>query len=141
VTVPVGNGPATLTILRDGSRVYVANQKDSTVSVVSLTSYQVLATIPGDRPSHFDCLHLQHSLRPGLCPPSDQPYMSVIRTDTDQVAASIQLDGTGVDVHTSAQSVAANSARQARLRMPSMSARQRQRSALWVRRRVMRPLR
>ncbi len=46
VTVPVGNGPATLTILRDGSRVYVANQKDSTVSVVSLTSFQVLATIP-----------------------------------------------------------------------------------------------
>jgi hypothetical protein len=40
---------------------------------------------------------------------SDQPYMSVIRTDTDQVAAAIQLDGTGVDVHTSAQSVAANS--------------------------------
>ena len=48
-----GNGPATLTILRDGSRVYVANQKDSTVSVVSLTNYQVLATIPGDRPSRF----------------------------------------------------------------------------------------
>jgi hypothetical protein len=40
---------------------------------------------------------------------SDQPYMSVIRTDTNQVTASIQLDGTGVDVHTSAQSVAANS--------------------------------
>jgi hypothetical protein len=36
--------------------------------------------------------------------------MSVIRTDTDQVSASIQLDGNGVDVHTSAQSVAANSA-------------------------------
>ena len=35
--------------------------------------------------------------------------MSVIRTDTDQVSASIQLDGTGVDVHTSTQSVAANS--------------------------------
>jgi hypothetical protein len=42
--------------------------------------------------------------------PSDRPYMSVIRTDTDQVAASIQLDGNGVDVHTSTQSVAANSA-------------------------------
>ena len=39
----------------------------------------------------------------------DQPFMSVIHTDTDQVAASIQLDGNGVDVHTSAQTVAANS--------------------------------
>ena len=46
VTVPVGNGPATLTILRDGSRVYVANQKDSTVSVVSLTNYQVSPRYP-----------------------------------------------------------------------------------------------
>ena len=34
--------------------------------------------------------------------------MSVVRTDTDQVAAAIQLDGTGIDVHTSAQTVAAN---------------------------------
>ena len=65
VTVPVGNGPATLTILRDGSRVYVANQKDSTVSVVSLTSYKVLATIPGDGSSYFDCVDVQHSLWSG----------------------------------------------------------------------------
>ena len=35
--------------------------------------------------------------------------MSVIRTDTDQVTAAVELDGNGVDVHTSAQSVAANS--------------------------------
>jgi hypothetical protein len=40
---------------------------------------------------------------------ADASYMTVIRTDTDQVSAAIQLDGTGVDVHTSAQSVAANS--------------------------------
>ena len=110
VTVPVGNGPATLTILRDGSRVYVANQKDSTVSVVSLTNYQVLATIPVT--GHPISMASTFSTPFGqiYVLPSDQPYMSVIRTDTDQVAASIQLDGTGVDVHTSAQSVAANSA-------------------------------
>ena len=110
VTVPVGNGPATLTILRDGSRVYVANQKDSTVSVVSLTSYQVLATIPvtGHPISIASTFSTPYGQIYVLS--SDQPYMSVIRTDTNQVAASIQLDGTGVDVHTSAQSVAANSA-------------------------------
>ena len=109
VTVPVGNGPATLTILRDGSRVYVANQKDSTVSVVSLTSYQVLATIPVT--GHPISIASTFSTPYGqvYVLPSDQPYMSVIRTDTDQVAASIQLDGNGVDVHTSAQTVAANS--------------------------------
>jgi YVTN family beta-propeller protein len=109
VTVPVGNGPATLTILRDGSRVYVANQKDSTVSVVSLTNYQVLATIPvvGHPISMASTFSTPFGQIYVLA--SDQPYMSVIRTDTNQVAASIQLDGTGVDVHTSAQSVAANS--------------------------------
>ena len=109
VTVPVGNGPATLTILRDGSRVYVANQKDSTVSVVSLTNYQVLATIPVV--GHPISMASTFSTPFGqvYVISSDQPYMSVIRTDTNQVEASVQLDGTGVDVHTSAQSVAANS--------------------------------
>jgi YVTN family beta-propeller protein len=109
VTVPVGNGPATLTILRDGSRVYVANQKDSTVSVVSLTNYQVLATIPVT--GHPISMASTFSTPFGqiYVLSSDQPYMSVIRTDTNQVSAAIQLDGTGVDVHTTAQSVAANS--------------------------------
>jgi YVTN family beta-propeller protein len=109
ITVPVGNGPSTLTILRDGSRVYVANQKDSTVSVVSLTNYTVLATIPvtGHPISMASTFSTPYGQVYVLS--SDQPYMTVIRTDTDQVAASIQLDGTGVDVHTSAQSVAANS--------------------------------
>ena len=109
VTVPVGNGPAALTILRDGSRVYVANQKDSTVSVVSLTSFKVLATIPVT--GHPISIASTFSTPYGqvFVLPSDQPYMSVIRTDTDQVAAAVELDGNGVDVHTSAQSVAANS--------------------------------
>jgi YVTN family beta-propeller protein len=110
VTVPVGNGPATLTILRDGSRVYVANQKDSTISVVSLTSFKVLATIPVI--GHPISIASTFSTPFGqiYVIPSDQSVMSVIRTDTDQVAATIQLDGTGVDVHTSAQTVGANSA-------------------------------
>jgi YVTN family beta-propeller protein len=110
VTVPVGNGPAALTILRDGSRVYVANQKDSTVTVVSLTNYQVLATIPVT--GHPISIASTFSTPYGqvYVVPSDQAYLNVIRTDTDTVAASIQLDGTGVDVHTSAQTVAANSA-------------------------------
>jgi YVTN family beta-propeller protein len=109
VTVPVGHGPAALTILRDGSRVYVANQKDSTISVVSLTSYQVLATIPvtGHPISIASTFSTPYGQIYVLS--SDQPYMTVIRTDTDQVSASIELDGNGVDVHTSAQSVAANS--------------------------------
>jgi YVTN family beta-propeller protein len=110
VTVPVGNGPDTLSILRDGSRVYVANQKDSTVSVVSLTSFKVLATIPVN--GHPISIASTFSTPYGqiYVLSADSSYMTVIRTDTDQVSANIQLDGTGIDVHTSAQTVAANSA-------------------------------
>jgi YVTN family beta-propeller protein len=107
VTVPVGNGPAAVTILRDGSRVYVANQKDSTVSVVNLTTFQVEATVPVT--GHPISIASLYSTPFGqvYVIPSDQPYMSVIRTDTDQVEAAVQLDGTGVDVHASSQSAGA----------------------------------
>jgi YVTN family beta-propeller protein len=109
VTVPVGNGPAALTILRDGSRVYVANQKDSTVSVVNLTTFQVEATIavtghPISIASLFSTPFSQVYVIP-----SDQPYMTVIRTDTDQVSAAVQLDGNGMDVHAGSQSAGATS--------------------------------
>ncbi len=103
VTVPVGNGPTALTILRDGSRAYVANQNDSTVSVVNLTTFQVEATIPVT--GHPISIASIYSTPYGqiFVLASDQPYMTVIRTDTDQVNAVIQLDGTGVDVHASTQ--------------------------------------
>jgi YVTN family beta-propeller protein len=103
VTIPVGNGPTALTILRDGSRAYVANQNDSTVSVVNLTTFQVEATIPVT--GHPISIASIYSTPFGqiFVLASDQPYMTVIRTDTDQVNAVIQLDGTGVDVHASTQ--------------------------------------
>jgi YVTN family beta-propeller protein len=103
VTIPVGNGPAAVTILRDGSRAYVANQNDSTISVVNLTTFRVVATIPVT--GHPISIASIDSTPFGqiFVLASDQPYMTVIRTDTDQVNAVVQLDGTGVDVHTSTQ--------------------------------------
>jgi len=38
-TIPVGNNPASVTALADGSRAYTANQTDGTVSIVNLTSH------------------------------------------------------------------------------------------------------
>lgn len=109
VTVPVGRGPDALTILRDGSRVYVANQLDSTVSVVNLTTFQVEATIPVT--GHPISIASVYSTPYGqvYVIPSDQPYMSVVRTDTDTVWASVQLDGTGIDVRASSQYAGATS--------------------------------
>lgn len=103
VTVPVGRGPDALTILRDGSRVYVANQLDGTVSVVNLTTFQVEATIPVT--GHPIAIASVYSTPYGqvYVLPSDKPYMDVIRTDTDQVSASLQLDGVGVDLHATSQ--------------------------------------
>lgn len=109
VTVPVGNGPAALTILRDGSRVYVANQKDSTVSVVNLTTFQVDATVPvTGHPISIGSL-FSTPFGQVYVIPSDQSYMTVIRTDTDKVDAAVQLDGTGLDVHAGSQSAGATS--------------------------------
>jgi len=103
VTVPVGRGPDALTILRDGSRVYVANQLDGTVSVVNLTTYQVEATIPvTGHPIAISSVYSTPYAQVYVLP-SDQPYMNVIRTDTDTVTASIQLDGLGVDLHVNTQ--------------------------------------
>ena len=45
-TVPVGNNPSSVSILQDGTRAYVANRGDGTVSVVSLISNTVTKTIP-----------------------------------------------------------------------------------------------
>jgi YVTN family beta-propeller protein len=103
VTVPVGNGPAAVTILRDGSRAYVANQTDGTVSVVNLTTFQVETTVPVT--GHPISIASIYSTPFGqiFVLASDQPYMTVIRTDTDQVNAVLQLDGTGVDVHATTQ--------------------------------------
>ena len=110
VTVPVGNGPAALSILRDGSRVYVANQKDSTVSVVSLTSFQVLATIPVT--GHPISIASTFSTPFGqvYVLPSDQAYMTVIRTDTDQVLRPFSWMETEWMCIPAAQTVAANAA-------------------------------
>ena len=110
VTVPVGHGPDALTILRDGSRVYVANQLDGTVSVVNMTTFQVEATIPvTGHPIAISSVYSTPYAQVYVLP-SDQPYMNVIRTDTDTVAASVQLDGVGVDVHATSQTAGASSA-------------------------------
>lgn len=44
-TIPVGNNPVGVTILNDGSRAYVANQTDQTVTVVNLVGYTVEKTL------------------------------------------------------------------------------------------------
>ncbi len=111
-TVKVGNGPVAVSILQDGSRAYVANQTDGTVSVVDLTSYTVLKTIPTYHPTgqtaHPSAIASVSSTPAGkvYVVSKDSPYITVIRTDTDVVSASVLLQGNGIDVHGTSQNVA-----------------------------------
>ena len=50
-TIPVGSAPTGVAVTPDGSRVYVTNFQDNTVSVIATASNTVTATIPlGNNP-------------------------------------------------------------------------------------------
>ena len=117
-TIPVGHHPAALTVLQDGSRAYVANEDDGTVSVVSLASFTPLSTItlsPVPAPTQTDpnntSVPLVRSIVSNYNNPigkvyvaaQNSPYVTVIRTDTDVISARILVQGNVSDIHISHQ--------------------------------------
>lgn len=104
-TIPVGNGPVAVTVLQDGSRAYVANQTDGTVSVVDLTSFVVTKTIPVYGGAHPDAISSVSAIGTGkvYVVAKDSQYVTSIRTDTDQVSANIFLQNYGVDIRATTQ--------------------------------------
>ena len=109
-TVPVGANPTALTVLGDGSRVYVALQGDTSnasangaIAVVNLTSYALQSTI--QVPGHPRAIASTYNDPEGkvyvVAP--DSPELTILRTDTDSISAQLQLQGCGVDVHTNYQ--------------------------------------
>jgi YVTN family beta-propeller protein len=116
-TVPVGANPAALTVLQDGSRVYTANEGDGTVTVVNLSSFTAQATIPIlgvassvntitgtmiPQPRTIDSAYNYPTGKVYVTAQNSQ-YVTVIRTDTDVISASIEVQGNVVDLHTTAQ--------------------------------------
>ena len=111
-TVTVGVNPVMVSILQDGSRAYVVNAGNSTtqgsVSVVSLTSGLVTATIAGDSTStvagnvwgHPNSVAATTGLPTGkvYVTSGDSRYLTVIETDTDKVDTHVPLQGLGVRV-------------------------------------------
>ena len=103
-TVPVGRSPIMVAVLQDGTRAYVANYADSTVSVVNLTSNTVTATIPVvGRPIYIAATQgtptgKVYVVSADTMSPNKNSVMTVIRTDTDQVTTTINLQGIGVSV-------------------------------------------
>ena len=97
-TVPVGHNPASVTVLADGSRAYVANQSDSTVTIVNLISHTVEKTLPVyGHPRTV--VSTQNSLYGKVYVASpDSPYVTLIRTDQDIVDTTVLVQGNTVDV-------------------------------------------
>ena len=105
-TVNVGNNPASVTVLADGSRAYTANQTDSTVSVIDLASHTIETTLPVTGHPRT-VVSTQNSLYGKVWVASpDSPTVTIIRTDEDIIDTTVLVQGNAVDVR--ATSFAAN---------------------------------
>ena len=109
-TVAVGANPAALSILGDGSRVYVALQGDPAVAtttgaiaIVNATSFNLQNTIqvPG-HPRSIASTYNNPIGKVYVVAPDSQ-LLTILRTDTDTVSAQVAIQGCGVDVHTNYQ--------------------------------------
>jgi YVTN family beta-propeller protein len=107
-TIPVGNNPASVTVLPDGSRAYTADQADGTVHVVNLTSHSVektLAVVGHPR----TVVSTANSLYGKVYVASpDSPFLTIIRTDQDIVDTTVLVQGNVVDVRVSTQDATRN---------------------------------
>jgi YVTN family beta-propeller protein len=102
-TIPVGNNPASVTVLADGSRAYVANQADQTVSIVNLSSHSVEKTLNVTGYPRT-VVSTQNSTQGKVYVASpNSPYLTIIRTDQDIVDTTILVTGHIVDVRVSSQ--------------------------------------
>ncbi len=102
-TIPVGNNPASVTVLSDGTRAYTANQTDGTVTIANLSSYSVEKTLavvghPRTVVSTANSLYGKvYTAAP------DSPYITILETETDLVDTTVLLQGNTVDVRTTNQ--------------------------------------
>jgi YVTN family beta-propeller protein len=111
-TVPVGSNPSSVSILQDGTRAYVANRGDGTVSVVSLTSNTVTKTISlpqepcsAGNPNVLCTIH-PISIAATTGTPTGKVYvvspdtniLTIIQTVDDTIDANLPLTGNGFQV-------------------------------------------
>jgi DNA-binding beta-propeller fold protein YncE len=102
-TIPVGNNPAAVTVLADGSRAYTANQTDQTVTIVTLSGHTVEKTLPttGHPRTVVSTQNSQFGKVYAASP--DSPYLTIIRTDLDIVDTTVLVEGNVVDVRVTNQ--------------------------------------
>lgn len=105
-TIPVGVHPAAVTVLQDGSRAYVANESDGTVSVVDLVSFRVKKIIPVPATPHprFIASITNPLLSKVYLIDDSAPLVTILRTDVDVVSATVRVPGNIVELHVQKQS-------------------------------------
>jgi len=115
VALGAGENPFMVTILQDGTQAFVANagggSVSPSVSVVSMSSYVVLKTInfdglQGDGPACTPNFIASTTGTPAgkvyvTC--ANNPTLTIIRTDTDTLEATLPLQGAGIMVRTTTQ--------------------------------------
>jgi YVTN family beta-propeller protein len=102
-TIPVGNNPASVTVLVDGSRAYTANQTDQTVTIVNLASHTVEKNLPViGHPRTVASIQNSQFGKVYVASP-DSPYLTILRTDLDIVDTTILVEGNIVDVRVTSQ--------------------------------------
>jgi len=119
-TVPVGLHPVEVSILQDGSRVYVANQgvigsggsvtTPGSVTVVNLQTYTVEKTIPLTSNPHAIGSVFNYPIGKVYVASQNSPYLTVIRTDSDIISATPEMQGNIVEMRVNAQYPAASAA-------------------------------
>ena len=102
-TVPVGNNPASVTVLYDGTRAYTANQTDQTSTIVNLSSHTVEKTLPVNGHPRTVVSTQNSTIGKVYVASPDSPFLTILRTDLDIVDTSILVEGNIVDVRVSTQ--------------------------------------
>jgi len=102
-TIKVGNNPASVTVLNDGSRAYAANQTDQTVTIANLSSYTVEKTLPVIGHPRTVVSTQNSSFGKVYVASPDSPYLTILRTDLDIVDTTILVEGNIVDVRATTQ--------------------------------------
>jgi YVTN family beta-propeller protein len=105
VTVPVGGSPVAVSVLQDGTRAYTSNQANGTVSVIDLLTKTLTHTISLPAANgHPTSIAATAGTPKGIVflTAPDSQLLTIIRTDTDTVDASLQVNGAGASVRVTA---------------------------------------
>ena len=101
--IPVGTHPSSVTVLQDGSRAYVANSDDGTVSVVNLSSYTVEKVIAVSGHPRTIVSAYNYPIGKVYVSSPDTNNLTILRTDTDTISATLQMQGNVVAVRVTRQ--------------------------------------